>query len=96
MMEEILEEKKDRREMMETMQDLQRRLTVQEKVVETLELRNRQSDDTHPGSRLDVPGPRSCRDWQLAGHSRDGLYPIQGKQEMEIVYCSFSKDVGKN
>lgn len=95
MMEEILEEKKDRREMMETMKDFQRRLTVQEKVVETIELRNRQSDDTHP-TRLDVAGPSSCRDWQLAGHSRDGLYPIQGKQEIEIVYCSFSKDVGKN
>lgn len=93
MMEEILEEKKGRREMMEAIHDLQRRVAVQEKMVDSLDRRNNRLVEEESVGRLE---PSSCQDWKLAGYTREGFYPIRGKQTMEAVYCSFSKSQDDN
>ncbi|KAI9563553.1 hypothetical protein GHT06_011017 [Daphnia sinensis] len=37
--------------------------------------------------------PGSCADLQSVGNTRSGLYSIMGTQQVETVYCDFTKDI---
>ncbi|KAK4026662.1 hypothetical protein OUZ56_015689 [Daphnia magna] len=38
--------------------------------------------------------PTSCRDLQLMGHTKNGLYSVMGSKQVETVYCDFAKPFG--